>query len=384
MNENTASNENTTSTDTVAEMRAQLAALTEALTAALAASKSARGVGDRITVADLATKTLAGLTTNTARTYGSYIRFLAIGDPSVVGPDGKPWAGMGARWADEVLTSDLEQVLRLVHQRQVDQSAIRAQNRDAVGRVVRRPDGSGARANAVAAWRRMFQVAMDDRHLAEGMSPAKRLKKPMRDDEVRMALDDTHYDQMEELFLTTGDDPMLDTIILKFLNIAGARQEGVLNLDIGGIDETECTVRLDEKFGKVVNQPVPDWFIRELLDFARSRGAVNRLGKVFVKRTASGAIKLIGPRHFNNMFGDRLQANYEWADRQQVTAHTIRHHAITRVERQFGVAVATRFARHKPEGMTLRYGVATREEVAFAVVSIFGGDHPWLHKGQGK
>jgi len=103
-----------------------------------------------------------------------------------------------------------------------------------------------------------------------------------------------------------------------------------------------------------------------------------------VKRAASGAIRPIGPRRFNNMFGDRLQAKYVWADRQQVTAHTIRHHAITRIERQFGVAVATAFARHKPEGMTLRYGVATPEEVAFAVVSIFGGDHPWLHKEQGK
>jgi hypothetical protein len=130
-NDNTAANENSASTADVAGLRAQLAALTEALAATLVASKSAQGVGHRITVADLATKTLAGLTTNTARTYGSYIRFLAIGDPAVVGPDGKPWAGMGARWADEVLTTDLEQVLRLVHQRQIDQSAIRAENRDA-------------------------------------------------------------------------------------------------------------------------------------------------------------------------------------------------------------------------------------------------------------
>ena len=371
---------NTTGPVDAAEMRAEMAALRAMLAATLSGGGSARGAGTRITVADLADKTMAGLTPNTKRTYGSYLRFLADGDPGVVGLNGEPWAGMGARWADEILPSDLEQVLLLVDQRQVKGAMVRAENREAVGRVVRKTDGSGARANAVGAWRRMFQVAMDDRHLAEGMSPAARVKKPKRDDGVRMALEDEHFEQMEDFFATTGDDPVLDTMVLRFLNITGARREGVLNLDIGGIDAEECTVRLDEKFGKVVDQPVPDWFIDELLAFARSRGSVSRLDKVFVKRTASGAFKAISARRFNNLFGDRLQASYVWADRQQVTAHTVRHHTITRMERRFGIAVATTFARHKPEGVTLMYGAAKPEEVAIALVEIFGGDHPWLHR----
>lgn len=251
----------------------------------------------------------------------------------------------------------------------------------AAGRVIRRASGDGARYNAIGAWRCLFEVAIRDRHLAEGMNPASKFKRPKREKGgSRMALECEHYDQMVALLSSTGDDPELDELILRFLDITGARQEGVLNLRIEDIDPTECTVRLREKFGTDIDQPVPDWFVQELLAFAQRRGAVLRGDSVFRKRVGPGLYKPIGRRRFNYVFCDRLQSSYEWADKMQVTAHTLRHHAITKVQRHAGSAVSTAFARHAIVETNDIYTEASQKEVAKAVVDLHGGDHPWLHR----
>lgn len=340
----------------------------------------ARGAGERITVAALSTLALASCSKNTARTYGSYMRLLAGGEPTVAGPDGEPYKGIGDLWADEVLPSHLEAALKIVRVRAEAGADARADRREAKGRVVRESDGSGAAYNAVGAWRKMFTVAVNERHLAERFNPALKVKKPQRQPGQRLAITEEHLREMLELFGSTGDDPELDLMIARFILITGARQEGILNLRFGGLDAGECTVRLDEKFGKITAQPVPDWFLAELQAFALARGASRRKDPVFVKRLASGRFKAITHRRFNNMFGDRLQALCPWADKTQTTAHTLRHHAVTVIERATSRAVATAFARHKPEGTNGIYTVASREEVAEAVVLVYGGDHPWLHR----
>lgn len=68
------------------------------------------------------------------------------------------------------------------------------------------------------------------------------------------------------------------------------------------------------------------------------------------------------------------------AGKDKVTAHTLRHHAISLVERTFGRRVAIAFARHEPEDVNGRYTVARPKEVTGAVVAFRGGDHPWLHR----
>ena len=339
----------------------------------------ARGAGERIKVAALAKLALASCTKNTARTYGSYMRLLAYGEPTVTGPDGQPYKGIGTLWSDEVLPSHLEAALKVVWARAKAGGEDRADRRESKGRVVRESDGSGAAYNAVGAWRKMFTVAVNERHLAEGFNPALKVKKPQRQPGRRLAIKEEHLREMLEFFGSTGDDPELDLMICRFILITGARQEGLLNLKFGGLDQDECTVRLDEKFGKVVHQPVPDWFMAELRAFALARGANRRKDRVFVKRLASGGFRPITPRRFNSLFGDRLQALCPWADKTQTTAHTLRHHAVTVIERATSRAVATAFARHKPEGTNGIYTVASREEVAEAVVLVYGGDHPWLH-----
>lgn len=75
---------------------------------------------------------------------------------------------------------------------------------------------------------------------------------------VRFGLEDVQYLQMEKFFGRTGDDPVLDSLIVRFVNITGARRAGVLNLDRAGLNKQESTVWLDDTRGRVVVQPVPD------------------------------------------------------------------------------------------------------------------------------
>ena len=345
---------------------------------------SARGSGERILVADLVEKAVVSLTTNTKRTYEGYMRLLSDGDMTLTGADGKPWKGLGTMWADEVLPSHLERALTVVDLRASARAEGRAVRREEVGRTVRRTDGKGARYNAIGAWRCLLEVAIKDRHLAEGMNPALKLKKPTRVKGGRRgALEEQHYSQMVHLLSATGDDPELDAMVVRFIDVTGARQEGLLNLHFEDIDRSECTVRLHEKFDSHVDQPVPDYFIDELIEFARRRGATKRGDQVFRKRLGLGRFEDITPRRFNYIFCDRLQASFEWADRLQVTAHTLRHHATTKVERHASKAVSTAFARHSPGRDTNEiYTEASPREVARAVVEIHGGDHPWLHREQ--
>lgn len=335
--------------------------------------------GERIKVHDLVVKTMAGLSEGSKRTYGTYLHFIDQGWPATAPAEEKLFAGFGDEWFDEVLPSDLEAALRMVTARTLLGAHRKAERREAAGRVVRDSDASGAGYNAVGAWRAMGKVAVKDRHLAKGFDPTQEITKPKRGNGDRPALEQDEMDELWEVVTGTGDDVELDRLLVETILIAGARVEGTLNMTLGGIDLDDCTLLLDEKFGKKVHQPVPDWFAAKVHAFAVSRGAKRRDDKVFVYRPGGrrrGAPITI--RRFNYIFTNRVQAMLPWADKQQVTAHTLRHHAISVVERRFSKAVSLAFARHEPEDVNDRYSKASKEEVAQAVVALYGGGHPWV------
>jgi integrase/recombinase XerC len=65
-----------------------------------------------------------------------------------------------------------------------------------------------------------------------------------------------------------------------------------------------------------------------------------------------------------------------WAQRTPLTAHVLRHTAITAVERVAGFAVAQAFAGHQPGSVTGTYTKASIHEVASAVATLTGESHP--------
>ena len=334
--------------------------------------------GERITVRDLVAKTRRGLKKRTDDTYGTYLRLLADGWPLTVPAEQREFAGLGDRFADEVLPSDLEEALRFVQRGALERAAERGGLREERGRQVLLSDGSGACYNAVGAWRCLFAVAVKDRHLSAEFDPAQQVKKPRRGESRRRALEPQHLEQLFEFVDSTGNDPELDRILVQAIIIAGARRDGLVNLTLGGIDREECTLRLHEKFGKVTLQPVPDWFVERVWEFAVSRGASKPGDKVFRTRPrGKRGSAPITSRRFDYLF-QRIQAAYAWADKQQVSAHTLRHHGVTAVERASSRAVSMKFARHAPSDVNDRYSKASEREVAEVVCRLYGGSHPWL------
>lgn len=87
--------------------------------------------------------------------------------------------------------------------------------------------------------------------------------------------------QVRAVITDTGDDPVLDGLVVAMILTAGARPQTVLDLTLGDIDEAECSVAFDERFDRTTYQPIPDWFTTDLLEFARSRGARHPEDRVF-------------------------------------------------------------------------------------------------------
>lgn len=92
-----------------------------------------------------------------------------------------------------------------------------------------------------------------------------------------------------------------------------------------------------------------------------------------VLRAAHGAP--LSARRYDTLF-DRARTCLDWADRTPVSAHVLRHTAITAIGRIAGYPVAQAFAGHTPPTVTGRYLHATLAEVASAVAALTGKAHP--------
>src|SRR5690348_10435679 len=75
--------------------------------------------------------------------------------------------------------------------------------------------GRSAQEHLVAALRCLYQRAVDDGLIAEADNPARKVAKPRRLPTTRRALPDARLAEINEIAATTGDDPELDTLILR-------------------------------------------------------------------------------------------------------------------------------------------------------------------------
>ncbi len=129
----------------------------------------------------------AAVTPGTRRAYGSYwIRVV------------EHW---GDRRLDEAAPSEIRQLMAYVKTHVV-------RRRNARG-------GSSAEEHLVAALRCLYQRAVDDGLVAEADNPARKVAKPRRLPSSRRAVPDTRLAQINETAAATGDDPGLDTLLLR-------------------------------------------------------------------------------------------------------------------------------------------------------------------------
>jgi integrase/recombinase XerC len=243
---------------------------------------------------------------------------------------------------------------------------------DAVERARRnRPgtDGRSARENCIGALRSLFARA--ERAGLVLRSPAADLEKPRRLPNRRRALEDDELREVIDAVRTTSQDPDLDLLLIRFHLESGARREGALNLRVRDLDPRRCTVWLREKFGTEREQPVSPSLVRVLERHTSTRGAT--AGDDAVLRGRNG--RPITRRRYNTVF-DRARPCLPWAERTPVSAHILRHTAITAVERHAGFAVAQAFAGHSVSSVTGTYTRARLGEVAAAVAALTAEAHP--------
>jgi integrase/recombinase XerC len=234
--------------------------------------------------------------------------------------------------------------------------------------------GRSAQEHLVAALRCLYQRAVEDGLIAEADNPARKVAKPRRLPSTRRAVTDTRLAEINEAAATTGDDPELDTLLLRLHTETACRRGGALALRPADLDPDQCLILLREKGETQRWQPVSPTLMACLVQHGRDRHAPAD-GQLL--RYASG--RPVTSRRYDYLWA-RIGRHLPWVRTQQISMHWIRHTTLTWVERNFGYAVARAYAGHSDSGSetgaTATYVRASLSEVAAALAALTGEPHP--------
>jgi integrase/recombinase XerC len=198
--------------------------------------------------------------------------------------------------------------------------------------------------------------------------------KPRRLPSTRRAVADNRLDEINHIATTTGNDPALDGLILRFHTETACRRGGALALRPQDLDPDQSLAFLREKGETVRWQPISPTLMHHLQQHAEGRHAPPH-GQLL--RYTNG--KPITSRRYDLLW-TRLGKHLPWVATQQVTMHWLRHTTLTWVERNFGYAIARAYAGHTDSagdaGATTTYVRATMQEIAAALSALTGEPHP--------
>ena len=243
--------------------------------------------------------------------------------------------------------------------------------------------GRSAAEHLIAALRCLYKHAEEDGFINERDNPARKVAKPRRLPSTRRAVADTRLAEINQVAATTGDDPELDTLILRLHTETACRRGGALALRPADLDREQCLVLLREKGETVRWQPVSPTLMAALVRHAEERHAPPD-GRLL--RYADG--RPVTYRRYDGLWV-RIGRHLPWVRTQQVSTHWIRHTTLTWVERNFGFAVAHAYAGHTDGtgdtgSATSTYVRATLTEVATALAALTGEPHPLAEPAGGQ
>ncbi|MEU6585933.1 site-specific integrase [Nocardia sp. NPDC046763] len=296
------------------------------------------------TFAEVVPKVRTTLTPGTLRTYDTHLSWLK-----------KHWHD---RRLDEISKLDLEQ---------------RAREVQAGARASRASRGGGSAVeHFVGAVRCVYRYAEDSGWVRRADNPARQVPKPARQPSHRYAIPPQRLAEICTAAATSGDDPELDSLVLRLHIETACRRGGALALRPHDLDEDQCLVLLREKGQTERWQPVSPTLMRHLLAHARERGAP-RSGQLLRYRNG----KPIGSRRYDYIW-TRVGELLPWVAIQGISMHWLRHTTLTWVERTFGFAVARAYAGHdgKTGGTTVTYVKSDVLEVAAALSILTAEPHP--------
>ncbi len=288
----------------------------------------------------------AAVSAGTRRVYGSYWNRLR-----------EHW---GTRRLDEPTPSEVKQLSEYMR-----------------AHAVKRRNGRGGRLaseHLIAALRCLYNHAIADGVIRETDNPASKVAKPRRLQSTRRAVPADRIDEINQAASRSGNDPQLDSLILRIHEETACRRGGALALTPADLDPDQCLVLLNEKGGTQRWQPVSPTLMGHLLAHAAERGAPKN-GQLLRYRNGQPCTY----RRYDHLWR-RLGGLLPWVAVQGITAHWLRHTTLTWVERHFGYAVARAYAGHTETsgdvGTTATYIRADISEVAAALSALTGERHP--------
>ena len=149
------------------------------------------------------------------------------------------------------------------------------------------------------------------------------MAKPRRLPSTRRAVPDSRLAEVNQVAATTGNDPALDTLLLRLHLETACRRGGALALRPQDLDPTQCLVFLREKGETVRWQPVSPTLMAHLQHHVVERRApADRQ----LLRYADG--RPITTRRYNHLW-TRIGRELPWVVTQQVSTHWLRHTTLT-------------------------------------------------------
>ncbi|MEV4734681.1 tyrosine-type recombinase/integrase [Saccharopolyspora sp. NPDC049426] len=299
------------------------------------------------TFADYIPEVAKAVSPGTKRVYGTYWNRIL-----------EHW---GHRHLDEPTTLEIQQLAETIR----SQVVVR---RNARG-------GRGAAEHLIAAIRCVYNHAVDDKLITDADNPAKNATKPRRLPSTRRGLPDNRLNEINHIAATTGDDPALDTLILRLHIETACRRGGALSLTLRDLDPDQCLVLLHEKGETVRWQPVSPTLMAHLRDHAQQRGATKPGDQLLRYRNHQPITR----RRYDHLW-TRIGTHLPWVHTQGISTHWLRHTALTWVERNHGYAIARAYAGHtttsSDTGTTTAYTQAGIPEIATALATLTGEPHP--------
>jgi integrase/recombinase XerC len=232
----------------------------------------------------------------------------------------------GGRRLDEPTPSEVKQLVAYV-------KANAVQRRNSRG-------GHNAAENLISALRCLYRHAVDDGLIDEKDNPARKVAKPRRLPPTRRAITDTQLAEINQVAAITGNDPELDTLILRLHTETACRRGGALALRPQDLDREQCLIMLREKGETFRWQPVSPTLMAGLVKHAEERHSPPN-GRLLRYRNG----RQITTWRYDDLWV-RIGGELPWARTQGISTHWLRHTTLTWVERNFGFAVAHAYAGH--------------------------------------
>jgi site-specific recombinase XerD len=233
--------------------------------------------------------------------------------------------------------------------------------------------GRSATEHLIAAFRCLYRHAAADGLITNADNPALRVTKPRRLPSNRHALPHHRLAEINRIAATTGNDPDLDTLLLRLHTETACRRGGALALRPRDLDPEQCLIHLHEKGGTTRWQPISPTLMHALIHHSQQRGA-GPAEQLLRYRTGHP----ITARRYDHLWS-RIGKHLPWVATQQVSTHWLRHTTLTWVERNFGYAIARAYAGHTDSangGTTATYIRASLAETATALATLTNEPHP--------